>query len=59
MRDSAANPPPSPPEKPLPSDCCDGGCAHCVFDIYADELAHYDQQLERWRQGQDDPEAAP
>jgi hypothetical protein len=33
-------PKPIPPE---PGDCCGGGCAQCVFDIY-------DRELERWEQ---------
>ncbi|GAB2499011.1 oxidoreductase-like domain-containing protein [Arenimonas alkanexedens] len=36
------------PEKPLPSDCCDSGCDRCVYDVYADELAHYEQLLAAW-----------
>lgn len=40
---------PVPPEKPLPSDCCDSGCDRCVHDIYAEELAHYEQRLAAWQ----------
>lgn len=32
------------PPKPVPPDpgeCCGGGCARCVFDVY-------EEQLERW-----------
>lgn len=47
--DAAPDPRPSPPEKPLPADCCDGGCDRCVFDIYAEELERYEQQLAAWR----------
>ena len=39
---------PVPPEKPLPSDCCDSGCDRCVHDIYAEELAHYERRLAAW-----------
>lgn len=42
--------PPEPPEPPLPSDCCDGGCDRCVYDIYADEVDDYKQRLARWRE---------
>ena len=48
--------PPVAPEKPLPFDCCESGCDRCVFDIYAEELAHYEAQLAAWRErhpGQD------
>ncbi|KAJ3191709.1 hypothetical protein HK101_007481 [Irineochytrium annulatum] len=27
-----------PPPAPGPEDCCMGGCAHCVWDIYEDEF---------------------
>jgi hypothetical protein len=40
----------TPPEPPLPSDCCDGGCDRCVYDIYADEVDDYKQRLARWRE---------
>ncbi|MHB8912124.1 MAG: oxidoreductase-like domain-containing protein [Lysobacter sp.] len=43
------DPPPRPPEKPLPYDCCESGCERCVYDIYADELAHYLSALTAWR----------
>ncbi|HLU13760.1 MAG TPA: oxidoreductase-like domain-containing protein [Arenimonas sp.] len=51
---NAATPPeddprPREPEKPLPGDCCDGGCDRCVYDIYAEEMEHYRQQLAQWR----------
>lgn len=39
---------PVPPEKPLPADCCDSGCDRCVHEIYAEELAHYEQRLAAW-----------
>jgi len=41
------------PERPLASDCCDGGCDRCVFDIYEEELAAYQRQLDEWRVRQD------
>jgi len=49
-----ADPPPRPPEKPLASDCCEGGCDRCVYDIYADELEAFDAALAAWRQRQRD-----
>ena len=48
-RASAPDLPPRPPEKPLPLDCCESGCDRCVYDIYADELAHYQSALAAWR----------
>ncbi|CAL9064251.1 unnamed protein product [Musa banksii] len=36
---------PSPPEKPLPGDCCGSGCVRCVWDIYYEELEAYNQML--------------
>ncbi|PZO07397.1 MAG: oxidoreductase-like protein [Lysobacteraceae bacterium] len=50
MRDPARDPP-QPPEKPLPSDCCDSGCQRCVFEIYAEELERHAQRLAEWRAG--------
>ncbi|MFA6985259.1 MAG: oxidoreductase-like domain-containing protein [Arenimonas sp.] len=40
---------PQPPEKPLPGDCCGGGCQRCVFDLYDEALQRYEQALERWQ----------
>ncbi|XP_031495697.1 uncharacterized protein LOC116261198 [Nymphaea colorata] len=31
----------SPPEKPLPGDCCGGGCNPCVWDTYYEQLEEY------------------
>lgn len=44
------DPRPSPPEKPLPMDCCESGCDRCVFDIHAEELAAYEAALAAWRE---------
>jgi hypothetical protein len=43
------DPRPEPPERPLPSDCCEGGCDPCVHDLYQEALEHYEQALARWR----------
>ncbi|MCD9097308.1 oxidoreductase-like domain-containing protein [Luteimonas fraxinea] len=43
------DPRPQPPEPPLPSDCCDSGCAVCVHDTYSEELQYYREQLKAWR----------
>lgn len=44
------DPPPVPPEKPLPSACCESGCPICVYDLYAEELEGYRQALTAWKQ---------
>jgi hypothetical protein len=41
--------PPQRPEKPLPSDCCGGGCARCVFDLYDEAMQRYELALELWK----------
>ena len=50
---AGGDPRPIPPEKPLPTDCCDSGCDICVFDIYADELAKFERDLAAWRARQE------
>ncbi|MDH5828999.1 oxidoreductase-like domain-containing protein [Luteimonas sp. M1R5S18] len=44
------DPRPLPPEPPLPSDCCDGGCDPCVHDLHAEAMRDYRERLARWRQ---------
>lgn len=43
------DPRPIPPEKPLPSDCCGGGCSVCVLDAYQDEVDEYEARLAAWQ----------
>jgi hypothetical protein len=45
-----ADPPPLPPEKPGASDCCGGGCARCVYDLYDEALARYQAELQAWQE---------
>jgi hypothetical protein len=40
--------PPQAPEKPLPGDCCGGGCLHCVYDVYDEALERYERALAEW-----------
>lgn len=40
---------PVPPEKPLPSDCCEGGCDTCVFTVYEREREQYERDLAEWQ----------
>ncbi|MEZ5469721.1 MAG: oxidoreductase-like domain-containing protein [Lysobacterales bacterium] len=57
MPESVSDPRPTPPEKPLASDCCDSGCARCVFEVYAEARALYREELSAWQarqSGQDD-----
>lgn len=57
--------PPMPPEKPLPGDCCGGGCVVCVHDAYEEALADYERRLALWRAtlpqapSRQDPAAGP
>ena len=38
------------PPRPERPDCCAGGCATCVLDTYADELAAWEAQVETIQQ---------
>ena len=53
------DPRPQPPERPLPSDCCDSGCAVCVHDLYVEELIAYREALAAWTQRHPDAGATP
>ena len=46
-----SDPRPVPPEKPLPTDCCGGGCSPCVLDTYQEELEDYEARLVAWLAG--------
>jgi hypothetical protein len=54
---TSAPSPPEPPEEPLASDCCGSGCATCVYDIYDQQRAQYEQALTAWKEkhGADHP----
>ncbi len=43
------DPRPEPPERPLPSDCCDSGCDPCVHDSYAEDMDDYRNALAAWQ----------
>ncbi|WP_028919379.1 oxidoreductase-like domain-containing protein [Pseudoxanthomonas suwonensis] len=51
------DPPPVPPEKPLPAECCESGCPICVYDLYAEALDDYRQRRAAWIARH--PEATP
>lgn len=44
-----SDPRPIPPEKPLPGDCCDSGCAVCVLDAYQEALELHEARLAAWK----------
>jgi|GEM_PF-207114 len=46
---SVDDPPPLPPEKPLPNECCESGCPICVLDVYAEALVEYRRALAEWK----------
>ncbi|MDR5762350.1 oxidoreductase-like domain-containing protein [Caballeronia sp. LZ035] len=50
------DPRPTPPEHPLPGDCCQSGCNPCVFDLYDEALARYRSELAAW-EARHDPDA--
>ncbi|XP_058093495.1 uncharacterized protein LOC131239681 [Magnolia sinica] len=41
----------SPPEKPLPGDCCGSGCVRCVWDLYYEELEDYNNRQKQKKNG--------
>ena len=42
------DPMPQPPPRPAADDCCQGGCARCVYDLYEDALERYRADLAAW-----------
>lgn len=58
MTDTDSDPRPIPPEKLLPGDCCDSGCARCVRDTYMDQRAAYKKRLAEWKLRHPDDGAA-
>ncbi len=40
---------PPKPEKPLPEDCCGGGCDPCVFELYEEELERWQARVDAIR----------
>lgn len=43
------DPPPVPPERPAPEECCNSGCIPCVYDLYDEAMETYRQALKAWR----------
>jgi hypothetical protein len=42
---------PQPPRAPEPGECCQSGCDRCVYDIYWDAFAEYEEALKAWHEG--------
>ena len=49
------DPPPWAPTRPSADDCCQGGCARCVYDLYEDALERYRADLAAWQARQAAP----
>ncbi len=43
------DPPPVPPERPEPGECCNSGCIPCVYDLYDEAMGRYREALKAWR----------
>lgn len=43
------DPPPVPPERPDPDECCNSGCIPCVYDRYDEAMETYREALKAWR----------
>ena len=39
---------PVPPREPEPGQCCQSGCARCVFDVYWEAYERYETALKAW-----------
>ena len=40
--------PPLLPQRPSADDCCQGGCARCVYDLYEDAMDRYRADFAAW-----------
>lgn len=45
----ADDPRPEPPREPESYECCGSGCQPCVYDVYWERVATYEQELEAWQ----------
>ena len=45
-----SDPRPGKPEPPLPAECCESGCAMCVWDVYNDQLQAWREAMVKWRE---------
>ena len=44
------DPRPVPPTPPDDDACCHSGCDPCVYDMYAEELERYREDLRAWEE---------
>lgn len=42
------DPRPVPPARPESNECCQGGCARCIFDWYDEAMERYHADLRAW-----------
>lgn len=42
------DPAPVAPTPPEPGNCCNGGCERCVFELYEEALARYENARRAW-----------
>ena len=43
------DPRPEKPEPPLPAECCESGCAMCVWDVYTDQMQAWREAMAQWQ----------
>ena len=43
------DPEPAPPREPEAIECCGSGCVPCVYDLYWDAVARYEDDLDAWQ----------
>ena len=46
----AGDPKPVPPDADNYTGCCDSGCTPCIYDLYWEAVARYEQALAAWRE---------
>lgn len=44
------------PAPPDPGECCGGGCARCVFDLYEEELERWERAVAELHRGREEAE---
>jgi hypothetical protein len=46
---AVTDPQPVPPREPEAIECCGSGCSPCVYDVYWENVARYEAELETWQ----------